>query len=341
MPSLVKIPYVDIRGHTPVELLYLYKGKARALVKAALSSFGAPSRLAGAAFLPLSDRATKLWLEKNANPYLGEIAWIDSTLRVPGVFTFNTCLEWGCTTGVWQDKDGLVLRRVMDWPFPTLGENIIVAHQSGPAGAFFNLTWPGFCGVFQALAPGRFAAAVNQAPMRRLKAGLAGDWVTGRLIAGYAKALPPTHLLRQVFETAPDFAAAKAKLCTTPLAVPAIFTLAGMKGGEGCIIERTETEYALREMTGGHVCAANHFETPPDGKLDGWRARPIDSYGRIGSAYALKDEEPEFSWFLPPIANSNSRLALEARLASDGTLALMGTLGAVPVTEVFRLPLAV
>jgi hypothetical protein len=42
-----------------------------------------------------------------------------------------------------------------------------VAHRYGPAGEFFDVTWPGAVGTLTAVAPGRFAAAINQAPLFR------------------------------------------------------------------------------------------------------------------------------------------------------------------------------
>jgi hypothetical protein len=37
----------------------------------------------------------------------------------------------------------------------------------GPAGEYHNITWPGYVGILTASAPGRFAAAINQAPLWR------------------------------------------------------------------------------------------------------------------------------------------------------------------------------
>lgn len=42
-----------------------------------------------------------------------------------------------------------------------------VARQRGVAVDFRSVTWPGFDGLLTAVAPGRFAASINQAPMRR------------------------------------------------------------------------------------------------------------------------------------------------------------------------------
>jgi len=336
MQPLVKIPYVDIRGYTPLELLFLRRKSALRLVEAAKGTFGEATRLAFAPSMMLADRASRRWLEKSHNPYLVEIAAAAETLEVSGVYMLNVCFEWGCTSGVWRREDSSLLRRVLDWPIPSLGEYFVVAHQKGSAGDFFNVTWPGYSGVLQAVAPGRFAAAINQAPMRREGAGFAGDWLLGRIAAGRNLALPPAHLLRRTFETAADYAAAKTMLCETPIAVPAIFVLSGHTRDEGCVIERTENACALRDMANGHVCATNHFESHLNDTGRGWRARPIDSHGRLVCARTIGAAD-DFSWFSPPIANINSRLAMIAD-ASGPSLSVMGVDAANPVTEIFRLP---
>ncbi len=336
MQPLVKIPYVDIRGFTPLELLFLRRKSALHLVEAAKGTFGKTARAAFASSVTLADRASRRWLERSHNPYLVEIAGAAEALDISGVYTLNVCFEWGCTSGVWLRDDSALLRRVLDWPFPSLGEHLVVAHQNGPAGDFFNVTWPGYSGVLQAVAPNRFAAAINQAPMRRGGAGLVADWLFGRIAAGRNLALPPAHLLRRAFETAPDYAAAKAMLCETPIAVPAVFVLSGQYRDDGCVIERTEDAFAVRDMTNGHVCATNHFESRLNDSGYGWRARPIDSHGRLVCARTIGSVSG-FSWFAPPIANLNSRLAMTAQ-ARGPSLAVMGVAGTEPVTEIFHLP---
>jgi hypothetical protein len=105
--------------------------------------------------------------------------------------------------------DRPTLTRVLDWPFPHLGENLIVVHQRGAAGDFHNITWPGVIGMFQGIATGRFAASLNQAPMQRHRLTYAGDWVKNRRNVFRAGGLPPAHLLRKTFEEATDYAEAK------------------------------------------------------------------------------------------------------------------------------------
>jgi hypothetical protein len=330
MSSLTTLP---LETGNPLELVRRDPGRARAIAKAAAETFGAVSRVAAAAVGPGADRASRTWLMRQNNPYLPEIDAIASILGIRGVHALNVCFEWACTGGVWPSANGPVLRRVLDWRFPRLGESTIIAWQ--PQERFFNIGWPGLAGLFQGLAPGRFAAAVNQAPMLCHGRGFVGDWLTNRVAMKDSKGLPAAHLLRSVFEKACDYADAKKQLCETPLALPAIFLLAGIRETEGCVIERTETGYAVREMGDGAVSAANHFET-----LTGrWRPRPVDSVGRASCARRLKPyaEARDFSWFIPPIANHNSRLLINA-VPSSGALAVMGTRGVLASTEPFFLP---
>lgn len=336
MKPLVTIPYIDNRGGTPVDLLKSHAGGAHALVHAASRTYGTAGRLASLAVLPLGDRASRLWLERSGNPYATEIDEIARMMRRDGVHLLNVCFEWGCTSGVWDGAGGPLLRRVLDWPFPALGEHILVVHQRGPGGEFLNVTWPGVTGIYQANAPGRFAAAINQAPMRQYGSGFVGDWLRARLAVGRSDGLPPAHLLRRVFETAPGYASAKEMLCRARLAVPAIFILAGAAPGEGCVVERTEEKFAVRDLDDGRVCAANHFLSDMADRGRGWRARPIDSAGRLACARRSDATDDTFGWFAAPIANANSRLVMTASAAS-GALSVMGTEGTAPVTERFRL----
>lgn len=330
------IPYIDLRDGTPLDLLRERVDGARALVRAAARTYGPLGRAASLAALPLGDSASRAWLRRTANPYLEEIREIAAITGMKGAWLLNVCFEWGCTSGVWNSNDGPHLRRVLDWPFPALGEHVVVAHQKGPAGEFLNVTWPGMSGVLNASAPGRFAAAINQAPSR-IRGGPAGDWLRARMDVRRMNALPPLHLMRRVFETAPDYANAREMLCETPIAVPAIFILAGIAKGEGCVIERTENAFALRTMDEKSVCATNHFERQLDHSGKGWRPRPIDSAGRMVCARGLDGEMGDFAWFVPPIANINTRLAMTANPAT-GALSAMGTAGVCPVTEPFRVP---
>src|SRR6185503_7089089 len=155
--------------------------------------------------------------------------------------------------------------RTLDWPFPGLGRYVELVRMKGPAGEFINVTWPGYVGVLTALAPGRFGAAINQGPMRRRSHS---RWLRLYALAAnavstlrHARAIPPDQLLRQVFEQARSYEDARRMLETTPVARPVIYTLAGCRIGERCVIERTEDSFNTR--TDEHGAANDWLDVTP------------------------------------------------------------------------------
>jgi hypothetical protein len=336
---LHEIPFIDIRNSSLIELLKQHLDKAKELIDASKNAFGLVSRLASHLALPIGDNLSRKWLKKTKNPYFDEIEQYTKILPIKGIFALNLCYEWGCTSGAYRYDKGVKLVRVLDWPFPALGENIVVAHQRGGAGDFYNITWPGISGIFQAMAPGRFAAALNQAPMRRYKTGVIIDWIRNRGYVNKHQGLPPAHLLRKAFETANNYNDAKAILVEQPISIPAIYILGGTKTQEGCVIERLEDSVRIREIgTHNNVCAANHFESSLNGIGHGWLPRAMDSHGRAKNANLLSCEviADNFTWFQSPIANPLSRLVMVADAAKE-TFSLMGTDGITPVTRLFSL----
>lgn len=336
--ALPDIPYIDLRGQNMADLVRGNMARAHHLVDTIAGMAGAVSRTLTAALFPLTDRITRNWLRRTGNPYRGEIDAIAKTLGRSGVHTLNLCYEWGCTTAVLDGKDGPVLARVLDWPFPAMGESMVVARQSGPAGEFDNITWPGMAGVFNAVAKDRFAAALNQAPMRRHRLTMAGDWLRNRHLFRRQKGLPPAHLLRKTLEEARSYAEARDMLAATPVSIPTLYILSGTKPGEGCVIERTETSAVIRDMQQGHVSVTNHFQSAI-AKQDRWKARRTCSTIRAQAATQINPAEVNqaFDWFTAPIANEYSRLVFNAE-AATGRLELMGTQGPAPATKVFIKP---
>lgn len=335
------IPFLDLRGKTSIELLRTYPDRGRALIHAARSAWGIGSRLASIPALPVADFLSHRWLKKRWNPYLYEIETCAEMLAVPGGHALNLAFEWGCTGGVWNSGGSVSLLRVLDWPFPAMGKNAAVAFYRGRAGEYYSVTWPGLAGVFTALAPGRFSLAVNQAPMRRHGLGFAGDWAANRLMMRKAQGLPPSHLARRVCETAKTYEQAKKMLAESPIALPAIFILGGVRPGEGAIIERLETCAETLELgKNEQVAAANHFVSPLGGVGKGWRPREIDSAGRLRQAGTIAPHELEaahFGWLKSPIINPHTRLAVVAD-AATGRLMAQGFEGMLPVTGLFHLP---
>jgi hypothetical protein len=199
--ALPAIPLVDVRDGGPPRHALENPAKARALRDACLGSLPRAAH----PLVPSFDRISQRWLARSRSPYVDEIAAIAGALDFSGVWLLNASMQWGCTSRA-SAHDGLPwLLRTLDWPFHGLGHHTELAHMSGAAGGFISVTWPGYVGVLTALAPGRFAAALNQAPMwrRTEHAWLRPcDFALNavRVWSGDGR-MPPDQLLRQVFES--------------------------------------------------------------------------------------------------------------------------------------------
>ncbi|MBV8752159.1 MAG: hypothetical protein JO328_04785 [Hyphomicrobiales bacterium] len=351
MPSpesvLVPIPIVDVRDGGPVRHALECRERARALREEALGWF--PRSL-----LPLTpalDRLARQWLTHSHAPYVPDIAAIAAALGFPGIWFLNNSYQWCCTALARDEADGPWLARTLDWPCDGLGRHVEVARMRGPAGEFFNVTWPGFVGVLTALAPGRFGAAINQAPLRRrtrhrllrpvdLAANAVQTWFNVRH-------MPPDHLLRLAFETCPSYGEARRLLERVPVARPVIFTLVGCAPGERCLIERIEEGFATHEDT---VAANDWRRSDP-----GWEARvggeillsatfeqaATNSRVRREALAEWSGRFPTsaFEWVAAPVLNPYTRVAVEM-CPHQGSLRVVGYERAargelpVPVTRV-------
>ena len=332
------VPVIDIRAGGPVRHAREGRERARALRDDCLAWLPSPATAA----MPLLDAVSRKWLVGSASPYVDEIETIAAELDFSGVWFLNASYQWGCTTCARDVGGHPWLLRMLDWPFPGLGRHVEMARMAGVAGEYVSVTWPGFVGVLTAMAPGRFAAAINQAPMKRrtwhpwlrpLDLGL-NALHTWRQV----RHMPPDQLLRHVFEQCDDFAAARRALQETPIARPAIFTLSGCAAGQTCVIERTEEGHNTRDT---HTTAANDwFE-----RRDGWEARiggrSFWSYGVEEAAENSRSRRDAlmtwrgqtgtagFGWVVPPILNLFTRMTVEA-CASTGVLRVVGYERVVP-----------
>ncbi|MCC6890775.1 MAG: hypothetical protein IT536_19795 [Hyphomicrobiales bacterium] len=290
---------------------------------------------AAAAALPALDAITRRWLRRSASPYVADIEAIASTLGIPGIWFLNGCYQWGCTA-LARDQDGVPwLARTLDWPFPGLGRAVEIALMQGPAGPFHAIGWPGYVGVLTATATGRFAAAMNQAPLRRRTRRpwlRPYDMALNSVRSWRIRFMPPDHLLRQVFETCQDYDEAKRRLETIPIARPVIYTLVGCRHGECCVIERTEQTFTTRlEQT----FAANDWLIGDPGWEARTRADLIVSCTYEEAATASRErarqlgnwrgslESMQFDWVTPPVLNPYTRLAV-AMCAARGLVRAQG-----------------
>lgn len=298
--TLPDIPVIDATGGDPVQkTLAAAEHHLTHLIEQASGHYGRT-------FMAAADRLSRRWIERNTTPFGDDIAAAARHIRQPGVWFLNASFEWSCTCGAAPDPETGTMRllRVLDWPLNGLGTGLIAARQSGPAGDYVNLTWPGFAGVVTALAPGRFAAAINQAPMPRSGLGFAGDWMIERTKIWRTREPPPMHLLRQVFERCGSYADARHALTHTPIALPAIITLVGNRPDEGCVIERFATKAHTHDAP---VAVANHWLSAG---LKG-HERGIESVARLAVMETLHESrlESDFKWLKPPVLNETTRLA--------------------------------
>jgi hypothetical protein len=331
MSDLPTIPLTDIRDGGPVRHAIEARTRMRALRDDCMSWLMPPVRM----LLPAMDAVTRLWLRRSSSPYVTEIGAIAAAVGLPGLWFFNGTYAWGCTTIACEESGAPWLARTLDWPFPGLGRHLEFTHMHGPAGDFFNVSWPGYVGALTASAPGRFAAAINQAPLwRRTMSPLLRpyDMAANALSTWQICFCPPDHLLRYVFETCRDFAEAKHRLETEPIARPVIFTLVGCAPGERCVIERTERGFVTHI---GETVAANDWLQP----ARPWEARVAArllftaSYEDAAARSRVRCEalrswsrgftSAEFAWVVPPVLNAFTRCAVQA-CPARGRLSAVG-----------------
>lgn len=323
-----RVPVFDARqSGLPSHALERRAG-ARALRQACLAWLPCGGLLAW-----LCDPIARWWLRRSGSPYLAEIAAIDRTVGKPGVWLLHSAYAFACTGLADDGPDGPVLRRTLDWPFPGLGSLAEIVRQCGSAGQFLNVTWPGFAGVLTAVAPGRFAASINQAPMRRRTTTGRLRWLDYALNALGALPSrgrpPPEHCLRMAFEQCADFDDACRFLSTVAVARPVLFLVTGCKPGQRILIERAGDRSSVHR---DHTVAANAWRDQLDGSpLDGWEPRvcgegpPLENNrGRVEAIARFAARHPSgLQWAQPPVVNSFTRLVVELNAAS-GELIVAG-----------------
>lgn len=285
----------------------------------------------------LGDPVVKHWMRRTGSPYADEIEANARALKCPGIWLLHGAYLFGCTALADETEMGPRLRRTLDWPFPGLGRLVEVVRRQSNAGPYLNVTWPGFVGVLTAIAPDRFAASINQAPMRQ-RTLLWLDYALNALAGLRSTALPPEHLLRQVFETCATFEQARCLLETTPVARPVLFTLVGCKPGERVVIERDGESARTYSQD---IVVANDWQEP----RPGWRPRccegmPVENNrSRRAALGAWTSRGAGVDWVNRPVLNACTRVSVEMSPAT-GQLIVAGWEDSARATEVTRYDLS-
>jgi len=330
--TLTVIPIIDVRDGGPLRHARQCAAEARALRDACLGFFPR----AAMPLVPALDWVAYRWLAHSRSPYVPEIAQIAAALDFSGVWLLNASYQWGCTSRAFEDDGGPWIVRTLDWPFTGLGRHVAVTRMQGAGGDYFNVTWPGYVGALTAMAPNRFAACINQAPMwrRTWHRWLRPYDFAANALRIWARVdfMPPDQLLRRTFELCADYAAARHMLETIPVARPVIYTLIGCAANERCVIERTETDFVTRDE---NTCAANDWVP----SRPGWEGRIgtrrfLSSSFEDATSYSRARREAlaawngivtagSFDWVREPVLNPYTRLAV-AMSPARGILRVAG-----------------
>jgi hypothetical protein len=325
---LISIPIIDVPPTQEPAIASLEAEPARLalLMSQARRSYTVPG-------MRLADARSRQWSARSSSPYAAAVRRVDAAVGRPGAFLLNYSYEWGCTAGAVDDSGlgGTTLLRTLDWPFDGLGRALVVVRQQAAAGPYLSVTWPGYVGVLTGLAPGRFAASINQPPLPLPGWGKVAGWLAARLRVNRSVALPPSHLLRLAFDTCRSFAEAVALIRNTPVCLPAIFTLAGAKAGEAVVIERTETA----GFEPAEPAAANHWAAVPG---PAGRPRNASSEQRRATMATLLagGQGWALDWLRDPILQPDTRLVVMAN-PSSGRLLVQGWEKTGPATAVLDL----
>lgn len=336
-----ELPEIPVERYAPdtVMAARIHKNKFLGMLENCRTQYG--TRL-----LKIADNFAFKWMSKaELLGYEQELLDIAEEINGAGKYILNLSYEFACTAGVMNEYNGKpALYRAFDWPIDNIGDKLMILKRGGKKGHYWDITFPGMVGVVHAMAPRRFAIAINRAPIpvtfklpfwQGLTKPL-DKWVQ-RIKTYRTGATPAPILLRKVFEECANFDEAVKMLQETKLSAPTIFTICGTEQGQALVIERDRDRAFTRH--GDDAVTANHWQEAQLGKA---HARPIASKARLSSMKDITQKnipQHNFNWLSAPILNDMTRMACELSPQKE-IIKIVGTQGVRQVTRksYLRLP---
>lgn len=189
------------------------------------------------------NHAQNAWINSSIPEKAGDIAGKVKDV----IFDTLASISPFCTAGIVQSKKfGMLHFRTLDWEMKQIGRATRLFHFKTPTHTFTAVGIVGLLGVLSGMVPGKYSVTINFAPVDSLPS-------VGRMGCLF-------HL-RDVLETCSEYADAVRALSNTELSSNVFFTVCGAQRGQGCIIERTQTDKSVRKFTKGALVQANHFNS--------------------------------------------------------------------------------
>ena len=163
------------------------------------------------------------------------------------IFYDTARLRCGCTAFAVDDEKGPLHAHCLDWEIEAeiLMRNITFFkfENARKDRDFFSVGWPGFLGVLNGVAPGRFAVTLN---------AVWSDEILGR-------GEPLAYVIRKALATLSTFDEAVAFFAQVPLSCDCLLLVTGAHQGELVVVERTSNRYAVRRPDAGLLLLTNHY----------------------------------------------------------------------------------
>lgn len=308
--------------------------EAKKLADDVIDGFGGIRAKLARRYIRQLDRLGRNWLGRNDAGYMSEIDAVARHTNLPGAYILNLAYEVDllCTCNITeQEGQGPLMQRTLDWGFTTMGSTVLVAERAGMCGNYYDVTWPAMAGSLTVLCPGRFAIALNQAPMDLLYGKRESTAKLFNTLRGLFRSgrTPPLQLVRKICDSARDFDGAIALLRNALVTKECLISLVGPSAGQMARIEIGKNGGVPIVTMGAGAFANDWIVHDPR-----WLPRPCadgfpnskeenDLRAAMIQKYKSAPNQTHFGWLEAPILNKYTAIAVEISVR-DNSLRLIG-----------------